>query len=142
MPYKAIISGDSTIELNSSIESIDFRIDTPNDVSSKSSDVDYTIEIHGKIGAGDSTIELYQWAMLPTSDSKTYRKVEIRVIGAHNGPLLRKVTFPNCFVVDYAESFNSYEGNGSFYLLLKQKKDKTEDIKIAGDMKVSEDEDK
>lgn len=139
MPYKVIISGDETITLSKCIESIDLRVDTPNDANARSSDVDHIIEIRGQIGAGDSTIGLYQWSILPTSDPKTYRKVEVNTIAAH-GVLLRKVTFPNCFVVDYAESFTSFDGNGSFYLLLKQKKDKTNAIKIAGDNEV-EDED-
>ena len=46
--------------------------------------------------------------------------------------MIRKINFPNAFVVDYSESFGQEEGAGSFSIFLKQKKDKTESTKIEG----------
>ncbi|MNP63611.1 hypothetical protein D3C76_1590240 [compost metagenome] len=46
--------------------------------------------------------------------------------------VVREVSFPNAFVVDYTESFGDTEGVGTFSLYIKQKKDKTEFAKVLG----------
>lgn len=46
--------------------------------------------------------------------------------------VIRKIYFPNAFVVDYTESFGDTEGVGTFSIFIKQKKDKTEFAKIEG----------
>ena len=44
----------------------------------------------------------------------------------------RKYTFPNAFVVDYQEHFGDVEGTGTFTLMLKQKKDKLNNVAVEG----------
>ncbi|MNC71413.1 hypothetical protein D3C75_1223340 [compost metagenome] len=46
--------------------------------------------------------------------------------------VVRKIHFPNAFVVDYTERYGDTEGVGEFTLYIKQKKDKTEFTKIDG----------
>ncbi|HYH02500.1 MAG TPA: membrane-associated protease 1 [Bacillota bacterium] len=140
MPFKVIISSDKSHVFKKCIESVDFRVDTPNDAHARSTEIGNIIEINGKIGTEESTVDLYLWSLLPANDSKSYKKVEVQVIG-HQGLILRKVTFPNAFIVDYAESYTSYDGNGSFYLLLRQKKDKNDAINLEGDTSIMNDED-
>jgi hypothetical protein len=132
MSFKVTISDISTT-FTQSIESVVCTVDTPNDANARSSDVDNTIQIVGRIGTAEPTVDLYLWSLLPTNDTKAYRTLEVQITGAQ-GQLLRTVTFPNSFVVDYSESYSSYDGQGSFYLLLKQKKDRNQQVKVVGDL--------
>lgn len=132
MSFKVTIS-DMPNVWEKCIESVICKIDAPNDVNARGTDVDNIIEIIGSIGASEPTVALYKWSLLPTNDSKVYRNVEIEIVGAQ-GEVLRKVNFPNAFVVDYSESYSKYKGDGTFYLLLKQKKDKNDKIQVEGDI--------
>ncbi|HYH05127.1 MAG TPA: hypothetical protein VEC37_18700 [Bacillota bacterium] len=142
MPFKVTISSsDSKTVLSKCIDNIDLRVDSPNGANARSTDVDNNIEISGQIGTVEPTIDLYKWSLLPAGDKQCYRSVEAKITGAH-GSLLRKVTFPHGFIVDYIENYSSYNGNGSFCLIIKQKKDKADCIQVTGDTEVGgEDED-
>lgn len=129
MPFKVTISGGITLE--SCVESVSCRVDTPNDSDAKSNYVGNVIEIVGRIGYGESTIGLYSWSLLPSDDGQAYRNVDVEVIG-EDKKTVRKVTFPNAFVVDYSETYSSSSGKGLFSLYLKQKKDKNDVVSASG----------
>ncbi len=131
MSFKVIISDG--LVLNKCIESVVCRVDTPNDSNARFDDVGNLMEIVGRVGMGEPTVELYLWSLLPTSDSKAYRNVQLQILGV-NAQVLREVTFPNAFVVDYYESFSTDSGAGVFNIYLKQKKDKNDVVKVVGDL--------
>jgi hypothetical protein len=122
MAYKVTISdgtiSDGTI-LEKSIDSVTFNADTPSDNFYEMRT--YTINsmtITGRIGAGEKTISLYEWALLPANNPKCYKEIEVEQ--AHAGEVIRKVKFSMAFVVDYSESFAKQEGVGDFSILVRQ----------------------
>jgi len=46
--------------------------------------------------------------------------------------VVRKIHFPNAFVVDYKEQYGYTDGVGEFSLIVRQKKDKLEGVTIDG----------
>lgn len=94
------------------------------------------IEITGRIitavdgERADDTMKLALWSLVPAEKADTYRKVTVETIAA--GQVVRNISFPNAFIVDYFEDFIKTSGVGTFYLKIKQKRDKKEDVKIAG----------
>ena len=75
-------------------------------------------------------MKLAQWSLVPAEKADCYRKVTVDVISAQQ--VVRQITLPNAFVVDYEEDFGDGEGVGKFKLFVKQKKDKTVDVKFEG----------
>ncbi|MDR1701944.1 MAG: membrane-associated protease 1 [Sporomusaceae bacterium] len=137
MGFKLKIEGAETIELGvASITNISFSTDTPNDSNARSTDLASSIIVTGKILAAvdgaeaDGTMKLATWALVPAEKADCYRKLSIEVLAADL--VIRKFDFPNAFVVDYQESYGEQEGVGTFYLCMKQKKDKLPDIKVEG----------
>ena len=128
MPFKVTIPGAN---LEKSVESVYFKVDTPNDSDARSNYVGNALEIVGKIGTDEPTVELYLWSLLPSDDGNAYRNVEVEVVGVDE-KTIRKVTFPNAFVVDYSENFSNDTGVGMFSILLKQKKDKNDAVNVSG----------
>ena len=47
--------------------------------------------------------------------------------------VVRQVTLPNAFVMEYSEELDDETGVGSFYLHVKQKKDQTSKVAIDGE---------
>ena len=75
-------------------------------------------------------MKLGLWSLVPAEKADCYRKATLEVISADQ--VVRKIHFPNAFVVDYTERFGDTEGIGEFFLFIKQKKDKTDLAKIEG----------
>ncbi|MBE1555954.1 membrane-associated protease 1 [Sporosarcina limicola] len=137
MGFELKVEGSETIELGlESIIAVEYETDTPNDSNARSTDVGATLKIRGKIltatdgDNSDDTMKLGLWSLVPAEKSDCYRKVTLEVISAEQ--VVRKIHFPNAFVVDYTEKFGDTEGIGEFHLFLKQKKDKTDLAKIEG----------
>ncbi|WP_270168990.1 membrane-associated protease 1 [Paenibacillus sp. SYP-B4298] len=137
MGFVLKVEGSEAIELGmDNIKTVAYKTDTPNDSNARSTDVGTTLQITGKIitatdGDGaDDTKKLALWSLVPAEKADCYRKVTVDVIAADQ--VVRQITFPNAFIVDYTERFGDTEGVGEFSLLLKQKKDKTEQIKLDG----------
>lgn len=137
MGFRLKIEGGAAIELREqSITSVKFRADIPQDSNARSTDLGSTVEITGKIltavdgEAFDSTKEIGKWALVPAEKADCYRKVTIDVIAASQE--VRKYTYPNAFVVDYREEYGDEAGVGTFYLMIKQKKDKMVNIAVEG----------
>ncbi|MFX3633309.1 MAG: membrane-associated protease 1 [Candidatus Pristimantibacillus sp.] len=137
MGFRLKVEGAETIELGlDNIQKVKYDTDTPDDSNARSTDVGATLRISGKIitatdgDSADDTVKLALWSLVPAEKADAYRKVTLEVIAADQ--VVRKVSFPNAFVVDYTEEFGDTEGVGTFSLYIKQKKDKTEYTKIDG----------
>ncbi|MCX7746221.1 MAG: membrane-associated protease 1 [Clostridia bacterium] len=137
MGFKLKIEGGETIELGmDNIQTVKYKTDTPDDSNARSTDVGSILEISGKIltavdgEKADDTMKLALWSLVPAEKADCYRKATLEVIAADQ--VVRKVYFPNAFVVDYTEEFGHTEGVGTFTLLIKQKKDKNDLVKIEG----------
>lgn len=131
------VEGPETIELGlDSIMQVEYETDTPNDSNARSTDVGATLKVRGKIltatdgDNADDTMKLGLWSLVPAEKADCYRKVTLEVISADQ--VVRKIYFPNAFVVDYTEKFGDTEGVGEFFLYVKQKKDKTDLATIEG----------
>lgn len=137
MGFKVKIEGAETIDLSiESVETVKFCTDTPQDTNARSKDVGSTMIISGKILTAvdgdpfDSTRKMGTWSLVPAEKADCYRKVTVEVISADQ--VIRKITYPNAFVVDYKETFGDTEGIGTFELVVRQKKDKLSTVTIEG----------
>lgn len=137
MGLRLKIEGNETIQLNeTSIMTVKFGADIPHDSNARSTDLGSTVEITGKIlaavdgEAADDTSKIARWSLVPAENADCYRNVRIDVINASQ--IVRQITFPNAFVIDYKEDFSDEAGTGVFTLLMKQKKDKMVNLKLEG----------
>lgn len=137
MGFRVKVEGAESIDLNiESIETVEFKTDTPNDSNARSTDLGTSLFITGKIltpvdgEAADNTIKLAQWSLVPAEKADCYRSVQVDVISASQ--VVRQLTLPNAFVVNYEEEYGDVDGVGTFKLYVKQKKDKTALVKFEG----------
>ncbi|AGX41816.1 hypothetical protein [Clostridium saccharobutylicum] len=137
MGFKVKIEGAETIDLSiESVQTVKLTTDTPEDSNARSKDVGSTMVISGKILTAvdgdpfDSTRKMGTWSLVPAEKADCYRKVTLEVISADQ--VIRKITYPNAFVVDYKENFGDTEGIGTFELVVRQKKDKLSTVTIEG----------
>lgn len=137
MGFRVKIEGAETIDLSiESVETVKVTTDTPKDSNARSKDVGSTITITGKILTAvdgdpfDSTWQMGLWSLVPAEKADCYRKITVEVISADQ--IIRKITYPNAFVVDYKENFGDTEGIGTFTLVARQKKDKLTAVTIEG----------
>ncbi|HPD01117.1 MAG TPA: membrane-associated protease 1 [Acetivibrio sp.] len=134
MPIKVTIAGG--IVLEKCLDSVYFKVDTSDDLDARTTDIGNTIEITGRVDVDyEPTAGLYSWALIkPTSANKSdvYRKVEVEITSNKDNKLIRKLVFPEAFVVDYLENYSNEDGLGSFTLFLKQKKDNNEVVNVSG----------
>lgn len=137
MGFKLKVEGAQSVELSEKIiESVTYKTDTPDDSDARSTDVGAVLMISGKIltaidgDPADDTMKLALWSLIPAENKDCYSKVTVEVISASQ--VVRKIYFPNAFVVDYTEDFGHTEGVGTFHLVVKQKKDKNDQVKISG----------
>lgn len=132
MGFRLLIKGqnEEIVLEQESISSAKYYSNTPDDSNSRATDLTVSIELEGKILSEDMTKQLTEWSLLSTGSSNEYRYVTLDVI--REGNVIRKITLPNAFVVDYSEEFDNKEGNGKFILLIRQKKEKIKDILVEG----------
>lgn len=137
MGFKLKVEGAESIDLGiENILTVEFKTDTPDDSNARSTDLGTSLVIKGKIltpvdgEAADSTMKLAQWSLVPAEKADCYRNVTVDVISASQ--VVRQISLPNAFVVNYIESYGDEEGVGTFNLHLKQKKDKTAMVKFQG----------
>lgn len=74
--------------------------------------------ITGQIDTEESTVCLYEWALIPAINSDCYK--EITVEKYQKELLVRKVTFSKAFVIDYSENYSNHAGTGTFTLYIRQ----------------------
>jgi hypothetical protein len=137
MAFRFKVEGGENINLdNDNILTAVYKTDTPDDSSARSTDVGSELKIVGRIitatdgDQADDTLKIAMWSLVPAAKVESYRQATLEVINA--GQVVRKVFFPNAFVVDYTEDFGADQGTGTFTLLVRQKKDKNEFVKIEG----------
>ena len=137
MGLRVKIEGSESINLlETSIMTVDFGADIPHDSNARSTDLGSTVlitgqslaAVHGE--AADDTSKIARWSLVPAENSDCYRNVQIDVINASQ--VVRQITVPNAFVIDYEEDFTDETGAGVFRLLIKQKKDKMVNLKFEG----------
>lgn len=137
MGFRVKITGGKDVEFNEGIiTSVEFVSDTPDTSNARSTDLGVILNIKGRINFSlgaeeeDSTVELANWALMPSDQSDCYRNVQVQVV--NGGQIVRQYTYPNAFVMGYTEDLNDEEGVGEFDLLLKQKKDLTAKVELKG----------
>jgi len=118
MAFKVTIDGN--IVLEKCIESVSCNVDTPSDVLYNArTRCKNRMTIMGVVGTDEQTIGLYQWALIPSNNNKSYKKVEVEEIN-EDGMLVRKICFKEAFVVGYSETFSSHDGVGYFSIDLNE----------------------
>jgi hypothetical protein len=137
MGFRLAVAGSEQINLDErQILRQEYRTETPRDSDARSTDVYCTLTIEGKIipsinaEESESAINLGKWSKIPAERADSYRSLSLETIAA--GQVVRKLTLPQAFVVDYHEKFGDTTGVGTFTLIVRQKKDKTANVKIEG----------
>ena len=130
MGFRLTIDGSGPVSLNERcIKNVVFESEIPEDSNARATDNGASLQIWGKmlfsLGAeeDDGTINLAIWSTVPSELADCYRNVKIQVVSASQ--VVREITLPNAFVMEYSESLDDETGVGEFYLHVKQKKDKT-----------------
>jgi len=117
MSYR--ISIDDEIILEECVESVSFIVNPPSDNKfSNRLKCRNKMTIKGKIGAGEQTIGLYQWALIDSNSSRAYKKVVVEE--TKEGKLVRKVCFKKAFIVEYFEDFTIYDYIGHFMMVINE----------------------
>ncbi len=137
MGFRLKVTGGKDVEMNEGIlTAVQFISETPDNANARSTDLGVILKIAGRINFSlgaeleDSTVELANWALMPSDQAACYRNVQIQVV--NGGQIVRQYTYPNAFVMDYKEDLNDEEGVGTWTLLLKQKKDLTDKVELKG----------
>ncbi|BDU50636.1 membrane-associated protease 1 [Haliovirga abyssi] len=138
MGFRLKVEGQNeTIDLGmANIQKAEYKTDTPDDSNARSTDVGTLIIVTGKIitavngEEADHTLNLAKWSVVSAEKADCYRVTTLEVIAADQ--VVRKIILPNSFVVDYTEKYGDTEGVGTFEIVIKQKKDKTELTDIDG----------
>ncbi|SOC09042.1 hypothetical protein SAMN05880501_105171 [Ureibacillus xyleni] len=126
---------DASVTLTK-ITEVEFKYDSPDEVKDKASRGSMTIIVKGEINEendGETLDLINDWVKLEGQEKGAYCKVTLDVFGADER-YLRQYMFPQAFVVDYSEHFDT-EGDGKFQLLIRQRQDKLSNINIDGSFK-------
>ncbi len=137
MGFRVSIDGSGPVNLTEQcVKSVGFQSEIPADSNARATDNGATLKIRGKmlfsLGAEsqDATLNLAKWSVVPSESADAYRTVKVDVVAA--GQIVRQITLPNAFVMEYEESLDDESGVGEFYLHVKQKKDLTNRTSIEG----------
>lgn len=138
MGFRLVIEGaNETINLGmDNIQNVKYTSDTPNDSNARATDLGITLTVEGKIitavdgDDADDTKKMALWSLVSAEKADAYRNLTLEVIAADQ--VVRKISFPNAFIVDYEENFGDEAGTGTYQVIIKQKKDKLEAIEIEG----------
>lgn len=137
MGFRLKVDGSGPVNLSERcIKNVEFCSEIPADSNARATDNGVCIKIWGKMlfslgaEAQDGTLNLAKWSQVPSESADCYRKVQIDTIAA--GQVVRSITLPNAFVMEYSETQDDENGVGEFYLHVKQKKDLTGLVGIEG----------
>lgn len=137
MGFRLTIDGSGPVSLSEKcITNVEFHSEIPADSNARATDNGAALKIWGKMlfslgaEAQDSTVNLAKWSVVPSDSADCYRKVTVEVVAA--GQIVRQITLPNAFVMEYSEELDDEAGVGTFYLHVKQKKDLTDVVAIEG----------
>lgn len=137
MGFRLTIDGSGPASLSERcITNVEFHSEIPADSNARATDNGAALKVWGKMlfslgaEAQDSTVNLAKWSVVPSDSADCYRKVTVEVVAA--GQIVRQITLPNAFVMEYTEELDDEAGVGTFYLHVKQKKDLTDAVAIEG----------
>ncbi len=137
MGFRVSIDGSGPVNLTEQcVKSVKFQSEIPTDSNARATDNGATLKIWGKMlfslgaEAQDATLNLAKWSVVPSESADAYRCVKVDVVAA--GQIVRQITLPNAFVMEYEESLDDENGVGEFYLHVKQKKDLTKLTSLEG----------
>lgn len=138
MGYRLVIKSqnDEIILEKESIVNVKYFSNTPIESNARATDLSVYLEITGKITSisngdkEDDTRKIAMWSLQSSEIYDSYRNTVLEVIEAGN--VIRKVTMPNSFIIDYKEEFDDKLGTGIFNLKIKQKQEKVKEISIEG----------
>jgi|BioPla2DNA2_1021312.scaffolds.fasta_scaffold02513_8 hypothetical protein len=111
------------------IKSVMYKTDTPDDDNSRSNDVTSILVVKGDLlqDEEEDTKKMAQWSL----ESKLpYKNVVVKHTAG--SVVIREYKLTSAFVVDYIEEFSEDKGDGAFTLIIKQKKDKIDEVEIEG----------
>ena len=138
MGFRLEIDGAGPVKLTErAIPRVEFDSEIPQDSDARATDSGAALKIWGKLlfslggEEQDSTLNLAQWSLVPSESADSYRNVKVDVVSASQ--VVRQVTLPNAFVMEYSEELDDETGVGAFYLHVKQKKDQTDKVTIDGE---------
>ena len=138
MGFRLEIDGAGPVKLTErAITKVVFDSEIPQDSNARATDNGAALKIWGKLlfslggQEQDSTLNLAQWSLVPSESADSYRTVKVDVISASQ--VVRQITLPTAFVMEYREALDAETGVGSFYLHVKQKKDQTSKVAIDGE---------
>jgi hypothetical protein len=133
----ATIGGSEKIELSEKIMTdVEFSMVTPDDCNARSTDQYIQLILTGKVipsvssADGEPTVAMDKWAGITDDRPECYRPVTVKVIVS--GVVVREYNLPHAFVVDYEVDYSDMEGNGTFILKVRQRKDKSKDVTVEG----------
>ena len=137
MAYIVKAEGSNAFELTQeTVQAVKITTDIPQDSNARAKDTGATITVKGKIRTAadgdltDSTLKAAKWSLVPAEYSEAYQKITVTTVAA--GQVVRQVTYPDAFVIDYTEHYDDNTGIGIFTLVCRQKKDKLDMISIEG----------
>ena len=137
MGFRLEVTGGDPIKFDErAIINAEFSSLSPHDSNARATDYGMELKIWGKMlfslggEEQDATLNMAKWSVVPSESADSYRKVKVDVISASQ--VVRQITLPNAFVMEYSESLDDKTGVGEFYLHVKQKKDKTTETAIEG----------
>jgi hypothetical protein len=115
MAYIVKAEGTNAFELTQeTVETVKFVTDIPKDSNARARDTGATIVVTGKIRTAadgdlaDSTLKAAKWSLIPAESADAYQKVTVTTIAA--GQVVRQVTYPDAFVIDYSEKYGDDTG--------------------------------
>ncbi len=137
MGFRLTVDGSGPVNLSERcITDVEFHSEIPTDSNARATDNGTALKVWGKMlfslgaEAQDATLNLAKWSVVPSDSADCYRNVKVDVIAA--GQVVRQITLPNAFVMEYSEGLDDETGVGTFYLHVKQKKDLTELTAVEG----------
>ena len=126
----SIIGADAINLGEENITACTFTTETQNEANARSTDISNTLVIKGKIFSAiggeiaDDSMKIAKWTAVKAENPDAYRKVTVEVFSIDQ--IIRRICFPNAFIVDYREDYFDTEGAGTFVLKVRQKYDKSE----------------
>ena len=128
--YKVSIA--DVAELTEEVLKVEFDSETPGASDARSSSIVATLVITGRVSYDadkafmkDSTKEIAAWSMVKPDSPDTYKTVTVEF--DHTGAT-RKYELSHAFVVSFREQFE--DQNGMFQLVVRQKKDRLDGVKV------------
>lgn len=119
-----------------SITNVTYNSASPMDSNARATDFGLDVKVWGKMlyklgGEGaDATLNLAKWSQVASEKPDCYRNAQVTIVSASQ--VVRQITLPNAFIVEYSEEVDDESGVGTFYIHMKQKKDENRAATIEG----------